>query len=131
MVLSHEDKSVNPHQYWYARVIGIFHADVRLNTGNGTATKSRRLEVLWVRWFGLDVLHDGDWESRRLPRVRFIEHNEEEGGTFGFLDPTVVIRGVHLIPVFAHGKTTELLAPSVARQPMEKDEDWKYYYVNM
>ena len=51
---------------------------------------------------------------------------------FGFLDPKEVIRGVHLIPTFHHGRTTTLLPPSItARVPSEKDEDWYYYYVNM
>lgn len=133
MVLSHEDKALNRHPYWYARVLSIFHADVRLNNGDGTATPSQRLEGLWVRWYGLNSEHRGGWDTRRLHRVGFVEHDPVEEGTFGFIDPSVVIRGVHLIPAFAHGKTSDLLGPSkIARLgPKEGDEDWRYYYVNI
>jgi hypothetical protein len=48
---------------------------------------------------------------------------------FGFLDPGEVIRGVHIIPAFAHGRTSDLLGPSISRQPAENDKDWLYYYV--
>lgn len=37
----------------------------------------------------------------------------------GFLDRSEVIRGVHVIPAFAHGHTS---SPSTARQPTENDE---------
>ncbi|KAF8235256.1 hypothetical protein L208DRAFT_1257852, partial [Tricholoma matsutake] len=50
---------------------------------------------------------------------------------FGFLDPADVIRGVHMIPAFAYGTTSEFLGPSIARQQCENDEDWVYYYVSM
>jgi hypothetical protein len=33
----------------------------------------------------------------------------------GFIDPLQIIRGVHLIPAFAHGRTRALLAPTVIR----------------
>ncbi len=54
---------------------------------------------------------------------------------FGFLDPSLVLRGCHLLPAFADGKTTELLTMSTcsvteARTSGEKD-DWVNYYVGM
>ena len=49
----------------------------------------------------------------------------------GFLDPEQVIRGVHLIPTFARGHTSERLGPSITCQPTENDEDWEGYYINM
>jgi hypothetical protein len=55
----------------------------------------------------------------------------EDPDAFGFLDPKDVLRGAHLIPAFAHGKTDELLGASIARLPHEEDEDWQYYYINM
>jgi len=46
-------------------------------------------------------------------------------------DPACVIRAVHLIPAFEHGRTTELLGPSIARGDNQAlTEDWRYYYVN-
>jgi hypothetical protein len=51
-------------------------------------------------------------------------------GAFGFLDPQHVVRGVHLIPAFAHGRTEMLLPPSIARSTSDDNEDWTFYYVN-
>ena len=52
---------------------------------------------------------------------------------FGFIDPDLVVRGIHIIPAFAFGYTEELLGPSQARCQKDnmKDADWKYHYVNM
>ena len=134
MTLSHED-DIPDHKrfpYWFGRIIGIFHAVVQYN-GPGSTTRSmepQRLEFLFVRWFGRDMSYRGGWKSRRLHRIGFVGADDDMA--FGFLDPQEVIRGVHLIPTFHHGRTTTLLPPSItARVPSEKDEDWYYYYVNM
>jgi hypothetical protein len=50
---------------------------------------------------------------------------------FGFLDPNLVVRGVHLIPAFYHGRTEEYLAPSIARPLSDEDTDWVYFYIAM
>jgi hypothetical protein len=128
MVLSHEDEEDESkrHPYWYARVIGIFHANVRHVGPNSTSSEPQKMEFLWVRWFGRDLTYRAGWRAKRLHRLGF-----DEQDPFGFLDPNVVIRGVHLIPAFAHGRTSEKLPPSIARQPSENDEDWIYYYVAM
>jgi hypothetical protein len=111
-------------QYWYARVVGIFHANVRYN--NGPAEK---MDFLWVRWFGLDVSYKAGWNEKRLPRVGFIDGHED--CSFGFLDPASVIRAVHLVPAFALGKTSTIMGPSIVRKESEKDEDWWRYYINL
>lgn len=85
--------------------------------------------VLWVRWFGHDLDAPGGFQTRHLHRVGFVDF--EDPNAFGFLDPNVVIRVVHLIPAFACGRTSDLLLPSLARKANEDDEDWRYYYVNM
>ena len=132
MLLSHEDAaSDDAHPYWYARVIGIFHVDV---THTGPLSKSshkQRVNFLWIRWFGRDLPFKAGWQARRLHRIGFL--NAKESGAFGFLDPALVVRGIHLIPAFAQGKTNELLSParSVARMPFSETEDWQYHYVNM
>ena len=119
------------HPYWYARVIGVFHALVsrRSHLGIGPPTPPRNVEFVWVRWFTLDTTAPGGFETRRLHRIKFISHEDEN--LFGFIDPNDIIRAVHLIGAFAFGRTKELLPRSIARQKSEKDEDWKYYYVNM
>lgn len=133
MLLSHEDPSdeVNAHPYWYARIIGIFHVDVVHGGPRSCSPSKRRIDFLWLRWFGRDVSFKAGWTAKRLHRVGFLDANSP--GAFGFLDPTMVIRGVHMISAFAHGQTAELLSPprSVARLPLEEEADWRFHYVNM
>ena len=69
------------------------------------------------------------WATKRLPRVGF--YDSSDPSAFGFLDPESIIRGVHLIPAFTYGQTSELLLHSIARQPSENHEDWEWFYVNM
>jgi hypothetical protein len=130
MVLAHEDDtddSSNMHPYWYGRIIGVFHACVK-HTGPASKTSdSQQVNFLWVRWFGRDLTYRSGFKAKRLPRIGFIDSSD----AFGFVDPREVIRGVHLIPAFAYGKTSDLLSHSIARNPREKDLDWNYYYVNM
>jgi hypothetical protein len=128
MTLSHEDdgEASESHPYWYGRVIGIFHTEVRHVGPLSLSSDPKRMDFLWVRWFDRDLSHHAGWEARRLHRVGFVEGR----GAFGFLDPADVIRGVHMIPAFAYGTTSEFLGPSLARQRSENDEDWVYYYIS-
>ena len=48
---------------------------------------------------------------------------------FGFIDPSDVLHAAHLIPVFAHGQTNELLPPSCVCSDEDEDEDWSLFYV--
>ncbi|TFK59296.1 hypothetical protein BDN72DRAFT_749565, partial [Pluteus cervinus] len=67
----------------------------------------------------------------RLPQVGFVP--ETDDSAFGFLDPSLVIRGAHLIPMFSRGRTDILLQTThttVARVKGETD-DWMNYYVNI
>ena len=66
----------------------------------------------------------GGWKTQRLDRIGYLADADTQ---FGFLDPEDVVRAAHLIPAFAHGRTTRLLRQSSFRNP---DGDWKYYYVN-
>jgi len=129
MVLSPET-GPNAHPYWYARVLGVFHARV-LHTGPDARNRSvQHVEFLWVRWFGTVNGHRYGFKAARLPKIGFIEEDDESA--FGFLDPSLVLRGCHLIPAFFDGRTSELLATlhSAARPPGEFD-DWVAFYVNL
>ncbi|KIL66687.1 hypothetical protein M378DRAFT_63514, partial [Amanita muscaria Koide BX008] len=122
MLLSREDPAnvdgLEFHPYWYARVIGIFHADV-IHTGpESKSTLPQRMDFLWVRWFGRDD-DRGGWKSRRLFKIGFVD--SEAPGPFGFLDPALIIRSSFLEPAFAFGRTDELLPPSISRHPSECD----------
>jgi hypothetical protein len=127
MVLSHEDDD-DRHPYWYARIIRIFHVDV-WDCNDGAMEKPRRMEFLFVRWFGRDAKFLSGWSAKCLPRIGFI--TGEDPNAFGFLDPDVIIRGVHLIPAFHSGKTQELLPISFVRHDADQNQDWLYFYVNM
>ncbi|KAK7689177.1 hypothetical protein QCA50_007868 [Cerrena zonata] len=113
-------------EFWYARVIGIFHVNVRLDSEE----EYRRMDILWVRWYGEDKNWVHGPSVKRLPRLGFIPHDQP--APFGFVDPADVVRAAHLIPAFAHGKTDCYLPPSqAARSPSENDKDWTYQYVNI
>jgi hypothetical protein len=127
MMVSQEDRNEpNWQPYWFARVIGIFHTFI---TMRGVKKAPERIDFLWVRWFGRTTEQRGGWRARHLHGLSF--HNSNDPGAFGFLDPALVVRGIHLIPAFRYGQTGDLLPPSVVREPSEKHLDWCMYYVNM
>lgn len=125
MVLSCEDGE-DTHPFWYARVVKIFHVFVH---HHGSAPK--RMDVLWVRWFGLDADVPGGWSKKCLHGISFMPWDEPGPGPFGFLDPAQVIRGVHTIPNFPRGQTSSRLPPSIVRPAKDGDQDWDAFYVNM
>ena len=129
MVLSREG-GPNAHPYWYARVLGVFHVRL-LHTGAAATNRSvQRMEFLWVRWFGTVDGHQYGFKAARLPKVGFID--ESDPSAFGFLDPTLVVRGCHLIPAFFDGRTSELLrTPYTAARPPGEHDDWAAFYVSM
>ena len=125
MVLSGDDTQ----PYWYARIIGIFHAMVLQTAGQSKSREPKKMEFLFVRWFGVDNDEIGGWRTKKLHQIGFVEGDSDQA--FGFVDLADIIRGVHLIPRFSLGRTKELLDPSFARSAAENDEDWVRYYVNM
>jgi hypothetical protein len=88
------------------------------------------MEFLWVHWFGIDPDHRYGHKVARLPKIGFVP--ESDPLAFGFLDPSLVLQGCHLIPAFNDGRTSDLLtAPlTIAHTPDEVD-DWAAFYVNM
>ncbi|KAF7982631.1 hypothetical protein HWV62_27057 [Athelia sp. TMB] len=74
--------------------------------------------------------HRSGVKAKRLPRIGFVP-DEPGHDAFGYINPSEIIRAVHLMPVFAYEKTKGLLGRSIARQSKGGDEDWHYYYVNI
>ncbi|KAF7328374.1 GLOBIN domain-containing protein [Mycena venus] len=112
MVLAHEDEDESSsHPYWYGRIVGIFHVEVRhVGPRSKNTAKIRRMDFVWVRWFGRDMDHAAGWNAKRLHRVGFLDASDPDSGAFG---------------------TSDLLAPSIARHfDAENQEDYRYYYVN-
>lgn len=133
MVLGCEnEENPNAHPYWYGRIIGIFHANIDYQGPGSRSSDSQEMEFLWVRWLGQDRsndYHEG-WRSRCLPRIGFVDC--EDDLAFGFLNPALIIRAVHLLPCFDSGRTKlHLPRRSICRLAEEKDEDWDMFYVNM
>jgi hypothetical protein len=118
------------HPFWYCQLIKAFHVDVHFCPG-GVSRSQEKLEVLWVRWLGIDPDHRWGFRWCALPKVGFVP-KDADSPPFGFLDPSLVLRGCHLIPAFIDGHTDQLLqrGVSVARLPGETD-DWASFYVNM
>ncbi len=127
------EASTNP--YWYARVIGIYHANIWVeNPAIPDGRETRRMNFLWVRWFGKcsELDYRSGFRRARLPRIGFIESTDDYA--FSFVDPAKVIRGCHLIPAFDIGRGSKLLpqSRSVARCLNPEDvDDWVNFYVNM
>ncbi len=123
LVASQEDTSSSRRTgdtdlpFWYAQVLGIHHAVI---SHSARRILKKRINFLHVRWFGVDP----DWaagdRAKRLDQIGFVPY---DGDTepFGFVNLQHVVRACHLIPAFAHGKTTTLLPGS---------SDWTGYYCN-
>jgi hypothetical protein len=87
MVLSHEDDD-DQHPYWYAQIIRIFHVEV-WDCNDGAMEKPRRMEFLFMRWFGCNAKFLSGWSAKCLPHIGFI--TGEDPNAFGFLNPDVII----------------------------------------
>lgn len=127
MVYSCDDGN---HPYWYARVLGIFHTRVKHVGPRSVSGCIQSMQFLWIRWFGLVPHQEYKFgiKMARLPKVGFVEGSD----AFGFLNPSSVIRGCHLIPSFSDGQTLNLLPyhPSLGRG-VDEAFDWARFYVNM
>ena len=129
------DTAPRAQPFWYARVIGIFHAFVSSSHPGVKEHSLHRMDFLWVRWLG--EVHASDrylygFRYARLPKIGFVPSTDKYA--FSFLDPAQAIRGVHLMPAFSEGRTSSLLpvTRSVARvMSPEEDDDWMNFYVNM
>ena len=133
MVLSPENEAENddPNPYWYAHVLGIYHANVRHIGSKSKSYEPKQMDFLFVCWFRRDSDPRPGWKAKRLIRLGFVPGND--GLAFGFLDPSQVIRAVHLILAFHWGcVTTKYLQRSaIACGNENPDEDWQLYYLGM
>jgi hypothetical protein len=119
--------------YWYARVLGVYHANIWAENPVIPGAKNvRRMDFLWVRWFGKEPGYRSGFCQARLPKIGLVESTDEFA--FSFVDPANVVRGCHLIPAFNAGRGADLLpwAGSIARRLNPEDiDDWLKFYVNM
>jgi hypothetical protein len=138
-MLMSRDKNAE-HPYLYAKVLGIHHLEVKHKGPDCTTSDTLHMEVLRVRWYDLDTKAKAGFKAKRLFRVSLA--NYDDPTSYGFVDPTDVVRGVHLIPAFALGKVEDVYDPSIVPRPqtleaMFADSDapmflnWKYWYIGM
>jgi hypothetical protein len=120
------EESDSDHPFIYARVLGIYHANV-LYTGTGMVDhQTRRIKFLWVRWFEYDGSRCVEWKDMRLDALHFPPVASEEA--FGFVDPKDVLRGCHIIPAFVKGKRH---SDGIGISRCARDgQDWVRYHVN-
>ena len=133
VIVASPETAPGSHPFWYAAVIGVFYANVQHVGKDSRDYRVRRMEFLWVRWLGVVPDHSFGRRQARLPKIGFVPDSDEFA--FGFLDPSLVLQGCHLLPAFADGRTTKLLTTTTssiteARPSGEKD-DWMNYYVGM
>ncbi|KDQ29950.1 hypothetical protein PLEOSDRAFT_1074586 [Pleurotus ostreatus PC15] len=123
MTTSHDPRNL----FWYGRILNIFHVVVH----HPELAVKKRMDFLWVRWFGIDESFTSGWRAQRLHRIGFVPASDESA--FSFLDPAEIIRAVHLIPAFAHGETAQPEpSSSVASISEAKNKGkWNFYYVGM
>ena len=132
MVVSPDSETNDASPFWYARVLKIFHADVWTSHPDVRDKSIHSMNILWVRWFGSEHGYSWGFNRGRLPKIGFVEWNDPFALTF--LDPAHVVRGCHLIPAFAEGRTSALLpeGKSAARVLVaEETDDWLNFYVGM
>ena len=61
----------------------------------------------------------------RLPSLEFVPSNEP--GSFGFIDPDLIVRGSHLMPAFSQGVIPTLFVSTGE----SAGDEYRCYYVNM
>lgn len=114
------------HPFWYARVVGIYHANMMYIGAGSRDYRYRRMEFLLVRWYEC-VDNQAGWDSRRLDTLRFPVITSRRA--FGFIDPADVLRGCHLIPKLAKGKVDYLEGDGMSKYAQDH-QDWHLYYAN-
>ncbi|KAJ3547908.1 hypothetical protein NMY22_g1480 [Coprinellus aureogranulatus] len=113
-------------QYVYGRLLGIFHVNVLYMGPGALDYRRRRFDFLWVRWFEAITASE---KAKQLNRVKLIPLVKPH--SWGFIDPSHVLRAVHLLPRFT------VQAPDTDKTPgrsysrcAREQRDWEEYYVN-
>ena len=120
----HSPTTPGSEPWLYARVVAVYHALVYTEAD----PMAKRIELLWVRWMQREASHlSGPNISRNYTRVSFVPQFGIPGEAFGFVDPSHVIRGCHLLPIYDLGRTRDRLGASMFR---DEKGDWRAFYAN-
>lgn len=128
----HSDGTTDRHPFWYARVLGIFHAEVGYLGPPGESVPKKVMCFVWVQWMTLQRGHKSGWAARRNPRVEF----EKDGpsSSYGFLDPDEILRAGHMLPAYGHDHDHVvecLVNPFAPCDENKKLKQYSSYDVNM
>ena len=122
-VLVYSPTSRESEPWLHAQVVAIYHVFVCTKTD----PELKHLELLWVWWMQRDPSQLRGPNASHYTRVSFIPHSGVPGDAFGFVDPSHVIHGCHLIPTFDLQRTRDRLGPSMVR---DAKGDWQAFYAN-
>ncbi|KIK80119.1 hypothetical protein PAXRUDRAFT_159520 [Paxillus rubicundulus Ve08.2h10] len=124
------EKDLGAHPFWYAQVLHTLQVPVHYTGSHLRDSSPHLMEVLWVHWLGVEPGYHWGSKYAQLPKVIYVPDIDEHA--FGFLDPSLVIRACHLIPLYADRHTGSLMraGPSLDQLSGELD-DWWLFYVNM
>jgi hypothetical protein len=113
----------NSSPYAYARVLGIYHANIICVGSGNVNTNPIRIDFLWVCWYCLLLASD----PFCLDKLAFAPLSKSF--STGFLDPATTVRSCHIIPDFTLGaqRTSQGYIPLVLAQTRN---DWVEYYIN-
>lgn len=130
MLLAGPDPNAKPTNevefFRYARVLDTFHANI-IYTGPGSrGRQSQRMEFLWVRWYEVLEAETTGWSNNQLDRLRFPPVAQKDA--FGFVNPSDVIRGCHILPRFSLGQR-QGYGGGLSFSGKDS-EDWVEYYMN-
>ncbi|GJE97212.1 hypothetical protein PsYK624_134250 [Phanerochaete sordida] len=112
-------------RFWYARVLGVYHAFVKYNGPGQHHSEREAVCFLWVRWYETINPESFGWENSELERLSFPPVQGEN--SFGFINPADVVRAAHIIPSFSDGKKHPDGGGSSLRAG-DADE-WRAYFV--
>ncbi|RXW11255.1 hypothetical protein EST38_g14600 [Candolleomyces aberdarensis] len=128
MLLNSDFSASGSHSlYLYSRVLGIYHANVSYIGVLPDGTRrydSFRLDVVWGQWY--ETLDHPGKEEFQLDRLRLCPVGTPQ--SLHFIDPSDILRAVHLIPQFSLGKVDSL--PPKSRLVTPQESEWKGYYIN-
>lgn len=121
---THSDPSGHPFRY--ARVLGIYHTKFVHARTAARGVGTQEVDFLWVRWYARDTTSKSGFASHRLHPLHLM--STDDPLACSFLNPDDVVRGIHLIPGFAHGyrpvEDGKIEGSALLRKT------WNRYYVN-
>jgi hypothetical protein len=112
------------HPYRYAKVIGVYHANVAyvgtLPDGSRDLT-AHRIDLAWIHRYNI-LEADKEFVLDSLSLCSLFSD-----GALDFLDPAKIVRSVHLIPRFFKGRKA---APTPPSKCVPAQDAWDQYYIN-